>query len=351
MKPIMDISLLELIKGCKKDGENELELFKSFKESNGNYVHEIFGTRKFGYNFTDKMTVYSDGKSLGSIRPSYNEFIETVCDYLGVKYEKNLSEKRLTKLLNGRLKKLETIEDEVVLLEEFPKIKSDHKVGRRELLKLHAKKSKGEMSDAEHNRRTRTFFYKCGIMINIDNLIKSQVNVYSKFIERREEYKKLISEKSYNGFISEHFNLDKVALFLAYNYLEACSKAKSSDKELLLELVYNYLSSDYDKSVSIKLPQKRISFDDIQTKFSGMKKNLVVHVNWEIMPVKKSSYVNRGSGTSDRRTIILTKDEIDKLTEKGNAKNAFYDESNYVQMIVGTDSTYVEYLYPNGVVV
>ena len=242
MKPIIDISLLDLIKGCKKDGEIEYKLYSDFKKSNGEYVHEIFKNRKFGYNFNDTLTLYNDGSYVvGTIRPSYNDFIKTICSHLNVKYDSTLSEKKLTNLLMGRVEKLKSI-NENELSEEFPKIKADFDVGRRGLLKLHEDLDKLKISKAFHDMKARNDFYKCGIQINFKRFIDYQSKIYTKFITQREEYKNLIKGISYDEYISEHFDRDKVALYVAYKYLEACRRANGEKRQELLNLIYNLIN-------------------------------------------------------------------------------------------------------------
>ena len=96
------------------------------------------------------------------------------------------------------------------------------------------------------------YYYSCGMRQSLENFVKTQSEVYRRFIDRRHELKAKQEKTSYNGYIIKNFDMNKVYMDTMHEYLKICEG--SNNKELIkfyIGLIERYLESDKDKSVSI----------------------------------------------------------------------------------------------------
>ncbi len=369
----VDLSLTTLLNECALDNRKKEKYVRDISHANGLLIHDVFRYRKFGYNFINQLTCTNTGKeTIGFIRPSYRDFIEKLKLFLNLGDVYIKDEKDLTDKLNLRVVKLNSITTKKELKEEFPYIYKDLIEGRKFIEET--EKNKGHDVDYEEKRH---YYYGCGLKWSLKRFIVTQTELYRRFINRRDEYRKKTEETNYNSYLSKYFDTDKIALYTAYMYLEKYMNSTEEEKEECLEVIERYMKSKYDKTKIIKLEdEKVITFRDIVELYIKMKYSLkdtfnedyndVLRkldeidqkfndsvVDWIIVPAGKDlTRVEKGHEVIIRQ-LKLTEAEKQELIEKGRRKKLFYESSNYIGKAVGIlkYKGYIAYIYPNGEVI
>ena len=339
-----------LIRECSKYPLLKEDIFYHFRLSNRENIHEVFRYKKFNDDFTDTLTCYNDDNHLiGFIRPNYQEFLRKIALYLNV----DRNSKDIEKDLERRLKVLDSIKYEQELRKEFPYLYQDLIDGRKYIANLEKLENESpEMK--ERLKGQRHYYYACGLRKSLDGFINTQKEVYRRFITQKEQYRNCIKNKSYNSFISKYFDMDIVCLYVMSEYVKKCYE--SNDKEVInkyLSYLKAYLKSKYNKNVSIVLENnKEFNYDILLNEIKNIEDKLKESskiIGWEIIPETRE-YDRLHTGKTRRRRLSLTKEEIDNLREKGNQKQAFYKNTNYLVKVLGLlkYKGYVAYVYPNG---
>lgn len=347
----INISLETLIKKCSLGLVSNEELFQRFCLMNRLNIHEVFRYKKFRDDFTDYLTCYADSNQvIGMIRPSYDEFIKKVKLFLNASVSDDIREDSLTDILHERLDILRSITSENELKEEFPIIYNDLVQGRKYMKELQAL----EKSNPELGEEGRHYFYSCALKQRLDRFIETQSKLYERLIDKRNLYKNLIASKSYNSFIANNFNIDKIALYVVDGYLKECEN--NTDKAIIkknLRHVLNYFDSDYDKSVTLSINSLNdINVQNIKNRVANIERKLNDNeglVEWVIIPDgKKLDKVKNVS--SNHPKVSVSSRELEELKRKGERKNRFYEGTNYLVKVAGLYKYrgYIAYIYPNG---
>lgn len=339
MKPMVNLQVDKLIKYCsnnKISNEELLERIKLLNRDSNSIIHNVFKYRKFNDDFVDRITIYDDN----TIRFCYDEFLIKLFKYLNIDVKPNsLSEEEIDKLLLERLNVLRSIKHAPELFREFPTIKEDYFKGIEYL----------------DNNKDDKYYYQCALYRSLPKYMERQKELYTRFVLRRSDYEEEIKLSSLNEFFKEYFDMDKVMIYIVNNYINVCNYI--DDKELIkeyLELINNYLDSTYDKSVEIEVEDgKRINIDVIKERLLQVKAKLspeISIVDWELVPPGKGRVIK---GNSNKRKIIISKDELERLRAKGQEKRVFYDNSGAQAKVFGTqiNEMYVAYIYENGEVI
>ena len=361
-RAIANLSLNTLIRECSKNPQEARKLYGFFDSINRERIHEVFSYKKFNDDFIDNVTCYNDGNyQIGVIRPCYEEFLSKLIILLNVKVTKPLiDDDDLTKKLYERLEVLKSITSEIELRKEFPFLYKDLQDGRRFIKGVEAqrdfddeKKFEEELAEKEH------YYYSCGMRRSLSNFVKTQAEVYRRFIDKRHELKQKQENTSYNGYIVKHFDMNRVYMYTMHEYLKICEK--SNDKELIkfyIDLIERYLRSDKDKRVSIITDENiRVDISSIIIRLENIKKRVSDNSNlveWVLIPEGRDyKRVKKNEKPSEDKTFIFNYEEIQRLRQLGEKKKTFYEGTPYVAKAVGLRKYrgYIAYIYANGKVI
>lgn len=361
-RAIANLSLNTLIRECSKNPQEARNLYGFFDSINRERIHEAFSYKKFNDDFIDNVTCYNDGKyQIGVIRPCYEEFLCKLILLLNVKVTKPLIDNDdLTKKLYERLEVLKSITSEIELRKEFPFLYKDLQDGRRFIKGVEAqrefddeKKFEEELAEKEH------YYYSCGMRRSLSNFVKTQAEVYRRFIDKRHELKQKQENTSYNGYIVKHFDMNRVYMYTMHEYLKICEK--SNDKELIkfyIDLIERYLRSDKDKRVSIITDENiRVDISSIIIRLENIKKRVSDNSNlveWVLIPEGRDyKRVIKNEKPSEDKMLIFNYEEIQRLRQLGEKKKTFYEGTPYIAKAVGLRKYrgYIAYIYANGKVI
>ena len=361
-RAIANLSLNTLIRECSKNPQDARNHYVYFDAINRERIHEVFSYKKFNDDFIDNVTCYNNGKyQIGVIRPCYEEFICKLIILLNVKITNPLVDNEdLTKKLYERLEVLKGITTETELRKEFPFLYKDLQDGRRYIRGIETqrdfddeKQFEEELAEKEH------YYYSCGMRKSLPNFIKTQAEVYRRFIDKRHELQAKQEKTSYNGYIIKHFDMNKVYMYTMHEYLKICEN--SNDKELIkfyVGLIERYLESDKDKSVSIITDENiRVDISSILIRLENLKKRISDNSNlveWILIPEGRDyRRVKKNEKPSEDKTFIFNYEEIQRLRQLGEKKKTFYEGTPYVAKAVGLRKYrgYIAYIYANGKVI
>lgn len=361
-RAIANLSLNTLIRECSKNPQEARNLYGFFDSINRERIHEAFSYKKFNDDFIDNVTCYNDGKyQIGVIRPCYEEFLCKLVILLNVKVTKPLIDNDdLTKKLYERLEVLKSITSEIELRKEFPFLYKDLQDGRRFIKGVEAQrefddenKFEEELAEKEH------YYYSCGMRRSLSNFVKTQAEVYRRFIDKRHELKQKQENTSYNGYIVKHFDMNRVYMYTMHEYLKICEK--SNDKELIkfyIDLIERYLRSDKDKRVSIITDENiRVDISSIIIRLENIKKRVSDNSNlveWVLIPEGRDyKRVKKNEKPSEDKMLIFNYEEIQRLRQLGEKKKTFYEGTPYIAKAVGLRKYrgYIAYIYANGKVI
>ncbi len=354
LKPTVNLVVETLIDECSIGDLPKEDHYATFDLNNRVNISDIFRYKKFKNDFASYLTCYNDGKNaIGIIRNSYAEFLSCLVKYLNIQEEEIIDDDNLTKKFYQKIEELSKIKTEQELREKFRWIWGDLIAGR-EYMQITRKLEKLDPRYAEECERRRHYFYSCGMRERLKAFIKVQTEVYSRFVNYREEYKEKLESKNYNGYLRKHFDLDKIAIYTAHEYLKKCEE--TTDKKTIeeyLNLVKNYLDSNYDKGVSIKVDRTIIDIKNIISRYEKQKKRLlpkVSHVDWIIIPNSKGEQVKQHGKA---RKLSMSVEKLNNLKAHGQRKEDFYESTDYVAEIIGVISNkgYIGYLYENGEII
>ena len=352
--PTVQLSLDTLIRECSKTNIPKDDLFLKFRAWNRENVHEVFKYRKFNFDFIDYVTLYNDGEHvLGFIGPCYDDFLMNICRFLGVrKHKETKDDQDLTNRLLERIERLRNVRSEYELRREFPVLYDDLVQGRNyirevEQMPLETTEEQERYSDMRH------YYYACGLRYRLDRFIQTQAEVYTRFVTRRQEYKELIQNKSFNTFFRNNFDMDKVAMLAVHRYLLCCEDATDEETyDKYMNLINLYLTSNYNKDVAIvttggKIVNKRTIEERLQ-KLKKRHPEKEVLAGWELVPEGKED--RKITQTGAPRTLFMREEDVDALRRAGHRKEDFYAKSAYTAKVIGLEKYkgYVGYIYPNG---
>ena len=354
--PTTNLNLVNLIRECSLARISDEDLYYLFRLKNRENIHEVFRYQKFNNDFSNYLTVYNNGNNVvGKIGPSYEEFFYNLISILGVKDldsivdDDSLDDKFIERLyILGNITNIRELEN------EFPILYNDLEDGRAFFNRAENLKKKAFYS-LDLYKEDIKYYYSCGLKRSIDNFIKTQVEMYSRYVSKRGEYRNYLKGISYGNTIRYYFDIDKVVMMCIHNYLCICQDTTNEDKiKFYLNLIYKYLDSSYKKSVSINsLEGVNVNIDSIMIRVKNIVKKLnhEGEVEWVLVPEGRDySRVSSNNKSKKKRSVGLTDLEIYNLKVKGENKKRFYESTNYLVKAVGLlkYKGYIAYIYPNG---
>lgn len=351
----INLSLRNIINGCSNDSNLNYDHYLYFSNVNRNLIHEVFKYKKFKDDFVDTIVcVNEDDYEIGSIKPSYEYFLERLLEILNIKISNYEDDDNLTKKMLSKIDELLAIKDQKELKEKFPKLYSDLIGGRQYMNSLEVYKrqegySDDQFADGEH------YYYSCGLQMRLDRFIKTQAKMYKRYILDRKKLKELQDKTNYNSYLRKNFNHDKLAMYVIYEMLTQAEFYSKKEIEECLRKTAKYINSKkYKKNVTIKLDNKEINSKTIVEKYNYLvklykEKDKVVE--WEIIPNGEPPKKCIKKGNS--RITIMNVDEVNRLHKIGSEKQKFYDSSNYYVKAIGLKKYkgYIAYIYENGEVI
>jgi len=374
----INIDLNKLIDICSNGRKTKEELLETFNIMNDKNIHQVFKYRKFNDGFIDKITCYNDGdKIIGTMCPSYKEFLEKIFTILNVnpklKYLIGKDDQDLEDVLKARIDVLLNLQDEAMLSREFPVLyrtlqdgrNARHDIDRRksELKKNTTISQEEREKQKEKLIKEEKHLHRCALspaFVSKDknhSFIHLQAELYTRFVERRKEYKKLIEQNDYNKYICKNFDIDKIALYVVYGYLNAIDAYTDRDKQLkYYHLVELYLNNPaVKKDVEIFVDGIDINYDLISNRAKAAQKKLNrvdIKVEWELLPTG-SGYDSVTSGDTTKRRVPMSEEKVKELITIGKEQTEFFMNTNYSAKAIGLKkfAGYFAYIYPNGVVV
>lgn len=332
-----------------------------FSLANRVMVHEVFRYQKFHDDFADSIRyIYNtnDDSFIGTFKPSYDEFLRTIIKTLNLKSKRGYADnEELTKALLERVDLLSGLQDKVELRNEFPELAKmlQEAIEYMEEIQKHKDNPiyKEEYQEQEH------YFFQCGLRYKgrrngFDGFVPTQVQVYERFINRREKYKKLVEDYSYDNFIKENYDINKLAMYMAHKYLTICENTPDSRRVLnrYKKILEKYINEPrYDKETYIKVNGEYITYDNIMERYNHLQErinNLYAKVNWVIAPEGKlDKYIKKGL---DPQSYILTEEELENMRQARQDKVDFYGKNEPLLKVYGIEEFkgYIAYIYKNG---
>lgn len=354
-KPMLNIGVYSVISQCILDPEEKKYLFSSVNCSTHKFIHDIFKLRKYGYDFGDFFTIYSDGEEIvGSIRPSYDEFIDFLSKALNTHLDSVIDDDNFEEICRERIQVLSQIKSADELQREFPIIYQDFIHGRE--YKRILESQKDGMTLEEYEEKSH-YYYSSALKYTLKNFIPIQVTLYQRFLNRRREYLERIQRVSANRFLSEHIDMNKLTMLVVLKYIELCED--SDDYSFIsdyLPFIQKYISAtDIDYSCSVY--DKKGELVDIYKIVSryyrlvSKVKNRDIIVNWELVP--EGAELFPLVREERPRKLSMSSSEIDRLRDLGEKKTRYYEESGYYVRVLGKMKYkgYIAYIYPNGEVI
>lgn len=347
-----NVLLSDFIDECSLGKKSKDEIFEDLSSMNRENIHEIFKYKKFGYDFADYLSIYTDkdNEIIGKICPCYDEFLCSVLRFLNIKADKLSDEDKLTKLMKERIEVLRNIKTEGELRDEFPIIFKDLVQGRAYIDQVDLM----DKNDPK-TKEKRDYYYSCALKRNLNNFLKTQVELYTRFVENRSEFKKLIESKDYTDYIKENFDMDKVRMFIINLYLRICEKTNNVLViNKYMRPIEEYKFGPYNKRCVIHDQGDKVFDADIEYRTLLMKGKLFdlkhVSLNVELSP---SSKLKRVQKKAESRILPINLEEMNRLSKIGEEKTKFYKSLPDVLIITGLSGHrgYVARVYQNGEVI
>lgn len=339
-----------------------------FNLANREMVHEVFGYQKFQDDFADNIRyVYNtnDNSFIGTFKPSYDEFLRTVIKTLNLKSDRGFfDDEELTSKLLKRVDLLSGLQDRKELRGEFPELNNLltqaqeywDEIEHHQSNPIYKEEYGREGNGQEH------YFFQCGLRAKgirkgFDGFVPTQAKIYKRFVTKREQYKKLVENYSYDKFIQDNYDINKLAMYMAHKYLSICEQSPASYKTIrkYTDLISGYLyESRYAKDAYIKVNGAYINYDNIKTRYNeqiNRMKNLIEtgKVPWVIVPEGElEKYVKRG--LDPQRSYIVTDEELERIKKAKQDKIDFYGKNEPLLKVYGDEDFrgYIAYIYKNG---
>ena len=225
---------------------------------NESNVHNVFGYRKFNDDFVDQVTVYCSDDGTSTIKFSYDNFLLKLFKYLNIAEKpNNMTEEEIEKGLNEKLAILNSSDIKYTLKDEFPEIFSDYHNGLAYLDQVNKIKA---ISPEDKNRKNakKNYYYRCALHPTYYKFVDRQKDVYSRFVNRRNEYKEAVKKSGLNhGKLKQTLENIYGKKFLGRYFTGSIGKSEGSQLKFKRGKVR---TDDYNDKQS--KGRARISFDD-----------------------------------------------------------------------------------------
>lgn len=355
-KNILDIPLKMMIRECSLNPNLSFEDFNYFALKNRDNIHDIFKYKKFNNDFVSTIAVYADDNNFADkFMPSYEFFINQLIEILNANVPVNMEDdKKLTKILLQRIDILADIKNEYQLRDNFPILYRDLIEGRKYYNSLqYLKKNNPEKyCDGEH------YYYSCALKKSLKNFIPTQVKMYKRYILDRNQLKEKYKQTSFNSYIKINFDMNKLGMFLAHEYLCECEVSNDrSEIVYYLEKIDKYLKNNkLNKNVKIYTDSGvEININEIYKRLNEIKKRINNNsmINWILIPKDRNYKTVKKERKTRAKVTIMNYEKLQRLRKLGTEKNDYYESTNYKAKVIGLGKYkgYIGYIYENGEVV
>ncbi len=355
----VSLSLGTILRECSLNPNLMMDHFYYFSLKNRENIHEIFRYKKFNDDFISHVDCFNSGEHLvGMIRPSYDEFLNKLVRLLNVNIKgKIVDDDALTKVLLQRVELLKQITTEAQLSKEFPLLYKDLKDGRKyynDLQKLRKQEgySEEQYASGEH------YYYSCAMKKSLPNFVKTQGELYTRFVTKRGELKEKQQSMAFNGYLAKNFDIDKLYMIVIHEYLVKAETSKDKDEiNKYINLVERYLSSNRRKDFTITTDSNiKIDYDMIIKRLSNLKRIVSENsslVEWVLIPEGKVLKRVKKDSDQEAKVTVMNFEEIERLRRLGERKSAFYETTPYLVKAIGLRKYhgYIAYVYENGEVI
>ena len=354
-KKTVSLSLSTIIRECSLDPTKNREHLEYFKLQNRENIHEIFRYRKFNEDFTNTLMCYKDEKT--TIRPNYDEFLLKLSYLLGCPLRGKVEDNdKLTEVFKKRWEELASCLTEAEVKDKFPLIYKDYLDGLKYLKDIYKLKNEGKVN-SEQYKELEHYYYGSGLMPSFKKFHKRQVEQYHRYINDREKLKDLQKTKSYNSYLRQNFNMNKLHMYVMHEYLSKCENSKDRDeiKEYLGEVAKYLMNIKNKNKYEITTDEGiKVNYDNLVLRYENLRKQLLDRSNlveWVLVPEGRD--YSRVSEEHSPRTTLLNIEEIQRLEALGERKRVFYEGTPYVAKVIGLRRYhgYVGYIYSNGEVI
>ena len=334
--PMVHIPLHLLIKECNNGKKTNEEIYKDFSNMNSEVIHDVFKYRKFNDDFVDTITLYSyDDESLGKFRPCYYDFSTKLVRFLNCHYMKD--DEELTRLLNEKVDELSNIKGETELKNKFHLIFDDLLNGRSYIENL---RESNLDKDSDEYKEKEKYYYRCGLRWKREEFLKTQTEVYRRFVNKRYEYGNKTLEVDFNDYMNEYFDMDKVELIVLDSILRNCISNRNIKmiEEYKPQLIKFIRRPSHTSKTVNGLYGKNISASDVEI-LAVSAVNLAYHEQKKKNIYVNSELVKEGTNNTIKkkepiRQIKMTSKDLGNLKRIANDKVKFYeDHPSYVNII------------------
>ena len=352
--PMINVSLLDLIKTCSNGKKTNEEMFDDFSKINRENIHDIFKYKKFNYDFTDYLTIYKDEENddiTGIVRPCYYEFFVNLLKFLNIRGQKEDNEE-LTKELLSKVEELTNIKTETELKNNFPLLFNDLLNGRSYMNIVR------KTNDKEKQKELKDYYYSCAMKESLNGFLNTQTEALKRYSTDRYKYGKKTLETNYNDYIKEYFDIEKVNMYIAENYLKIC---ESTDN---LVVINRYLSTllKYSEELrkSIRTEDIKISYDlrckmiSLNCRIINLKDRVEElknrKVDWNITHTPRKMVARK---VGQPQIAIFDPKKLERLREINQEKIDFYTKNKPLLVVTGLKGLkgYIAYVYQNGEVI
>lgn len=366
--PTVGLSLETILRECIKPEYKGKEngVRHKFNSQNNENIHEVFKYRRYTDTFSDFITVKIKGDKTGEkqfyFHPSYKEFLLKLQIILNKRLENSATEEEIEKALKERIEVLKETANLYDLQIKFPHIYKDYKAGVKKLDEISDLK---RMSYNLYHQNKQTiddeekYVYKCGILRKFTECKKRQVMLYTRCIDQRKELKEIYDKKTYNRFINEYFDQNKLFMYIVYNCLCKCKNLQNRQEiKSYIDVVERYLNSGIDKTNELTVENgDKVTIDIIKAKLEDIKQQIddkSYNLPWIIAkPGRPIETAQSSPKNKPHRTTLFNQEEINKLRTAGERKEKFYNENIPEISVIGLEKYdgYMGYIYSNGKVV
>ena len=183
METRINISVKELNEVCALP-DRKWSTKTHFNLVNRSLVHEVFKYQKFQDDFASIIVCTNDGKGdfIGSFKSSYEEFLFSIINALGLNPKKEyVDNEDLTKKLHEKIAFLKTLPDEAWLYNNFPVLYRNLQNGRKYIKEVEQSIKNSEY--IEMAKEDKDYYYSCAMSKNFDNFMQKQVESYRRFTD------------------------------------------------------------------------------------------------------------------------------------------------------------------------
>ena len=355
----VSLSLGTIIRECSLDPNLRIDHFYYFALQNRENLHEVFKYKKFNDDFVSHVDCFNNGQYLvGMIRPSYDEFLEKLTRLLYAPIKGKIVDcDRLEEILMQRVERLSIVTSEQELQLEFPLLYKDLIDGRKYFNDLQRMRKQEGYSEEQYASGEH-YYYSCAMKKSLPNFIKTQSELYKRFVTQRKELQEKQQKKSFNGYLKRHFDLDKLYMYVMHEYLVKAENSKDKDEiKKYIVLVEQYIASSRKKDFSITTDAgMKVDLEMLKKRLDNLKRYVSDNssqVEWVLIPEGRVYQRVQKDSNQEVKTTLMNLEEIEALRQKGERKNTFYETTPYLVKALGLRKYhgYIAYIYENGEVI